>query len=102
MGYFYLKYLWEKYLKKLLSLNVVDTLREFRNKADEIRERELNRALKSLSSGEPAEVILESLARTITNKLIHTPSVQMKKASAEGRNELFQLIQELYELGDEE
>lgn len=92
----------EKYLKKLLSLNVVDTLREFRNKADEIRERELNRALKSLSSGEPAEVILESLARTITNKLIHTPSVQMKKASAEGRNELFQLIQELYELGDEE
>ena len=92
----------EEYLKKLLSLNVVETLREFRNKADEIRERELNRALKSLSRGDPAEVILESLARTITNKLIHTPSVQMKKASAEGRNELFQLIQELYELGDEE
>ena len=91
----------EEYLKKMLSLNIVETLREFRNKAEKVREQELKRALKGLNQGASAEVILESLARTITNKLIHTPSVQMKKASAEGREELLQLVQELYELGDD-
>ena len=91
----------EEYLKKMLSLNIVETLREFRNKAEKVREQELKRALKGLNQGASAEVILESLARTITNKLIHTPSVQMKKASAEAREELLQLVQELYELGDD-
>ena len=91
----------EEYLKKMLSLNIVETLRKFRNKAEKVREQELKRALKGLNQGASAEVILESLARTITNKLIHTPSVQMKKASAEGREELLQLVQELYELGDD-
>ena len=91
----------EEYLKKMLSLNIVETLREFRDKAEKVREQELKRALKGLNQGASAEVILESLARTITNKLIHTPSVQMKKASAEGREELLQLVQELYELGDD-
>jgi len=46
------------------------------------------------------EKVLESLGRAITNKLIHSPSVQMKKASAEGRDELLRLTQELYGLDD--
>ena len=91
----------DEYLKKLRSLNSVATLKKFRSKAETIRQHELGRALKGLQRGESAEVILESLARTITNKLIHSPSVTMKKASAEGRDEVLQLIQELYELGDE-
>ena len=45
---------------------------------------------------------MESLARAITNKLTHSPSVQMKKASAEGRNELLRLTQELFNLDNED
>ena len=89
------------YLKKERSLNSVATLKKFRSKAETIRQQELSRALRGIQRGESAEVILESLARTITNKLIHSPSVTMKKASAEGRDEVLQLVQELYELGDE-
>lgn len=87
-----------EYLQQLRSLNAVGTLRAFRDKADSIRDRELQRAIKALEKGESAAVVLESLARAITNKLIHSPSVQMKKASAEGRDELLQLTQELFEL----
>jgi len=53
-----------------------------------------------LDKGESAEKVLAKLARLLTNKLIHSPSVQMKKASAEGRDELVSLAQELFELGD--
>lgn len=88
----------EEYLKQLRSLNAVSTLRAFRDKADSIRELELERALKALEKGEPADAVLSSLARSITNKLIHSPSVQMKKASADGRDELLNLTAELYDL----
>ncbi|MSR12801.1 MAG: glutamyl-tRNA reductase [Gammaproteobacteria bacterium] len=91
----------EDYLKQLRSLNAVATLRAFREKADSIREQELQRALKALEKGESAETVLAALARGITQKFIHSPSVQLKKASAEGRADLLQLTRELYELDDD-
>ncbi|MDD9895529.1 MAG: glutamyl-tRNA reductase [Gammaproteobacteria bacterium] len=90
----------EEYAKQLRSLNAVATLRAFRDKADGIRDQELQRALKSLEKGESPDAVLESLARAITNKLTHAPSVQMKKASSEGRDELLELTQELFDLGE--
>ena len=91
----------EDYRKALRSLNVVSTLRAFRDKADAIREKELERALKALEKGESAEAVVSSLARSLTQKLVHSPSVQMKKASAAGRDELLELTAELYELRSE-
>jgi glutamyl-tRNA reductase len=91
----------DDYMKQLRSLNAVATLRAFRGKAEKIREQELEKALKALEKGAEPGQVLENLARSITNKLIHSPSVQMKKASAEGRDELQQLTRELYELDDE-
>lgn len=91
----------EDYRKALRSLNAVSTLRALRDKADAIRERELERALKALEKGESAEAVLSSLARSLTQKLVHSPSVQMKKASAEGRDELLELTAELFELSSE-
>ena len=66
------------------------------------RQAEVQRAIRSLEKGDSAEKVLESLARAITNKLTHSPSVQMKKASAEGRNELLRLTQELFGLDNED
>jgi glutamyl-tRNA reductase len=91
----------EDYRKALRSLNVVSTLRAFRDKADAIREKELERALKALEKGESAEAVVSSLARSLTQKLVHSPSVQMKKASAAGRDELLALTAELFELSSE-
>lgn len=88
----------EDYLRQLRSLNAVSTLRALRDKADAIRERELERALKALEKGEPADAVISNLARSLTQKLVHSPSVQMKKASAEGRDDLLELTAELFEL----
>ncbi|MCG8413104.1 MAG: glutamyl-tRNA reductase [Pseudomonadales bacterium] len=90
----------EEYRKRVLSLGAVDTVRAFRDKANDIRELELEKALRALEKGELPKAVLENLARTLTNKLIHAPSVQMKQASSEGRQEVLELIQQLYELDD--
>jgi len=90
----------EEYLRHLRALNSVATLRAFREKADQVRQLELEKALRALEKGMPAEQVVEALARSITNKLLHAPSVQMKKASAEGREDLVRLTRELFELGE--
>ena len=87
--------------KKQRSLNIVGSLKAFREKAESIRDAELEKALKALEKGESAETVLSELARLLTNKLIHAPSVQMKKASADGREELVELAQVLFELEDD-
>lgn len=86
------------YEEKLRTLGIVSTLKNFRQKAEHIRDTELEKALKLLDKGEAPEKVLATLARLLTNKLIHAPSVQMKKASADGRSELILLAEELFEL----
>lgn len=90
----------EEYIRHVRSLNAIATLRAFRGRAETIREQELEKARRALEKGQPAAEVLESLSRGITNKLLHAPSVRMKQASAEGRDELMRLTQELFELDD--
>ena len=88
----------EAFQKQLRSLNAVTTLKAFRDKADGIRTLELEKAHKAIQKGEETGAVIESLARSLTNKLIHSPSVQMKLASAEGREEILELVRELFDL----
>ena len=91
----------EQFRKQLKSLNAVNTLKAFREKADGIRTLELDKARKAIQKGGDAEAVVENMARNLTNKLIHSPSVQMKRASAEGREELLKLVQQLFELDED-
>lgn len=86
--------------RRLRSQGAIDTLRAYRSRAESLRDDELNKALRQLENGvRPAEA-LSNLARTLTNKLIHTPSIQMKKASAEGRMEVIEWTRELLGLDE--
>lgn len=86
------------YMQRLRSLDVVSTIKAYRSQAEQTRDTELQKALKQLENGQSAEQVLTQLARTLTNKLIHTPSIQMKKASAQGREELIALSHDLFDL----
>ena len=72
----------ENYIRKERGLGIVSTLRNFREKAEQLRDTELDKALKALEKGASPQDVVKELARLLTNKLIHAPSVQMKKASA--------------------
>jgi glutamyl-tRNA reductase len=88
----------EQHLRRQRGLNIVATLRNFRDKAEQVRDVEVDKALRLLDKGEDPHKVLKELARLLTNKLIHTPSVQLKKASADGQNDLVQLAERLFEL----
>jgi glutamyl-tRNA reductase len=73
-------------------------LRRFRDSAATVQEQELQRALRELRAGAPAEEVLSGLARSLTNKLIHAPTVAIRNASADGRNDQLDYLKSLYQL----
>ena len=77
-----------QYLEEMRSLDAVDSVREYRQMAERLRERELQRALRALARGEDPQQVVAQLARSVTNKLIHAPTAGLKQASAEGRQDL--------------
>jgi glutamyl-tRNA reductase len=73
-------------------------LTRFRDQAEAVKAVELARAVKELNGGGDPEAVLASLARAITNKLIHQPTVAIREASADGRADLFEYLKTLYRL----
>lgn len=77
---------------------VVPVMRAFRQKAEGIRDEELQKALKQLQAGADAEKVLANLARLLTNKLIHSPSVFLRQAGHASDLQLVQEFVQLFEL----
>ena len=88
----------ENWCRQLRGLNVVSTIRAFRQTVEEIRDAELARALAALERGQAAEDVVAGLARGLTNKLLHTPTMKLKQAGEEGRDEHIRAAHELFDL----
>jgi len=87
------------YMQEVRSLAAVDTVKEYRLLAEQLRDQELQRALRFLSRGDDPRQVLAQLARGITRKLIHAPSAGLKKVSATGREDLIVNARKLLGLG---
>jgi glutamyl-tRNA reductase len=86
------------YLLQRRSLNAVSTLKAYRSKGETLRNAELEKALRQLAKGGDAEEVIVVLARNLTNKLMHAPSVAIKQAAAEERNDLLAWSHDLFDL----
>lgn len=75
----------------------------YRQQAEALRDQELVKALAALDAGKPANEVLGSLAKALTNKLIHTPSVSIKRAMAANDTQKVQWAEQLLGIaaGDE-
>ncbi len=82
----------------LNSLDAVSTIRALREQAYSIQDEVLFSAQQKLRAGADPEKVLQEVTRTLTNKLIHAPSTQLRAAGAEGRDDLLSAVQELYNL----
>ena len=90
----------EDFMVRLRELAAVDVLNAYRQQSERLRDEELQKAQRMLANGSNPEDVLVQLARGLTNKLLHAPSVQLKKLSAEGRLDALAMAQELFALGE--
>ena len=88
------------FMLRLRELAAVDVLKSYRQQAERLRDDELAKAQRMLANGSAAEDVLLQLARGLTNKLLHAPSVQLKKMSAAGRLDALAMAQELFALNE--
>ncbi|MBD9354995.1 glutamyl-tRNA reductase [Methylomonas albis] len=88
----------EHFMAWLRSQGAQETIRDFRTQAEQTRDEALQRALSQLNGGVAADEVLQRLAHTLTNKLIHTPCAQLREAGANDRHDLIAASRELFKL----
>lgn len=84
-------YVRERRVKKDQSL-----LRAVRDQAKAVQDEAVTRALKDLSRGTDPQQIIQRLGTELTNKLIHTPTMAIRDASAEGRTDVLEFLRAMY------
>ncbi|BFM40859.1 glutamyl-tRNA reductase [Synechocystis sp. LKSZ1] len=87
------------------SLETVPTISSLRNKVEDIREQELEKALSRLGSefAEKHQEVIEALTRGIVNKILHEPMVQLRaQQDIEARKQCLQSLKMLFNLEVEE
>ncbi|MDZ7751334.1 MAG: glutamyl-tRNA reductase [Gammaproteobacteria bacterium] len=72
------------FLSWLRSQDVVDSIVTYRQQSEAARDEVLAKAERMLAKGEAPERVVDYLAHVLTNKLIHTPCTELRKASAAG------------------
>lgn len=85
----------------LNSLDAVSTIRAMRDQADVIHQEVLRNAQRKLDAGADPQLVLQEVTRTLTNKLLHSPSSQLRTAGMEGRSDLLSAAQEIFNLESE-
>lgn len=85
------------------SLDAVETIRAFRGRADAIRATSLAEARRRLARGDSPEAVLDFLARRLSRRLIHQPTVALRRAGREQRHGFLGDARELFDLdGDDQ
>jgi glutamyl-tRNA reductase len=90
----------ERFMRELRSLDVVSTVTSLRGHVESLRDECLVKARKQLTNGDDPAKVLQQFAHTYTNKILHTPTKQMRQAGAEGQLEVMDWVQELFQLSD--
>lgn len=79
------------------SLELRNPIASVRGAAEANRDEILIRARSMLARGRSPEEALEFLAHTLTNKLLHAPSANLRAAALRGDNELLQAAERLFD-----
>jgi len=88
------------FLAWLRAQGAQSTIRDYRSQAEQTRDEALQKALALLKNGASPEQALNRLAHSLTNKLIHTPSTQIREAAENERHDLIAAAREIFKLSN--
>lgn len=88
----------DDFVKWIASLDANSIITAYREHVEAIRDDELAKAMLAIDKGLEAKQVLQMLARNLTSKYLHKPSVNMRKASFDGRMDLLELTYELFDI----
>lgn len=83
-----------EFMAWLRAQSAVETIREYRSQADQVRAELQERALAALQQGADAEKVLQELTHKLTNRLIHAPTKSLQQAARDGDSERLQILRD--------
>jgi glutamyl-tRNA reductase len=89
------------FMAALKVRDAVPAIRELRSQAEAARDAALADARRQLAAGQPPEAVLEQLATTLTNRLLHAPSTALREAAETGDASLAEATARLFRGGRE-
>ncbi len=90
----------ENFIAWLRTQDAVPVIRAIRDIAETESNHLLKKSLKQLEQGQDAEKVLSELARTLTNKLLHEPSRQLRQSGSNTDNNLIEAARSLFNIKD--
>ena len=81
-----------EFMAWLRAQSVSETIREYRGQAEKTRDELTAKALAALAQGGDPQVIMQDLARSLTNKLIHAPTKSLQQAARNGDDERLDIL----------
>lgn len=91
----------EAFREDLFALDAVPTIRELRDYGDRLRAETLERARRMLHAGHAPEEALDFLAHTLTNRLLHRPTTQLRRSGLDEMADLIHETRRLFGLDDD-
>jgi glutamyl-tRNA reductase len=88
-----------EFMTGLKVLEAVPMIRELRGQAEAARDQTLEQARRLLAAGHSPEAVLEQLASTLTNRLLHAPSAALRDAAERGDATLAEAAARLFKSG---
>jgi glutamyl-tRNA reductase len=82
--------------QQIKTLDAVPTIRQLRDDAELTRLQTLEQARRMLAAGRDTKEVLEFLAATLTNRLMHAPSQRLREAAERGDVEIIRAAQTLF------
>jgi glutamyl-tRNA reductase len=86
------------YLQKLQILNAGDMIRHFRNRMESMRDEEVEKAIQKLRQGMDRDIVLTALARNLTNKFMHQPTIKLREAAYHDDVNLMLIAKEILDI----
>lgn len=89
----------DNYTRWHRSLRAKELICNYRSQMQDVAQHELQRALQKLSNGQSQYHVLNEFSTRLVNKLTHTPTVGLRQAAWDDREELLDLAHYLFNTG---
>ncbi|KHN52209.1 glutamyl-tRNA reductase [Pectobacterium fontis] len=78
----------------LRAQSAVETIRDYRAQADELRAEMTAKALAAIQQGSDVETVIQELTHRLTNRLIHAPTKSLQQAARDGDQNRLQILRD--------
>lgn len=91
----------DNYIRWHRALGANSMICDYRNQMQRLTQQELQRAMQKLSAGKCQFSVLSEFSERLFNKLTHTPTIGLRHAALDNRQELLELAQYLFNIPED-